>query len=130
MGVRALTTGQPADAQLSEDGQWWWDGADWQPVAGPQASYDPDALQVDQVSDDGEWRWDGTQWQPAGGTSSEPDGEAAIPLPDDLRDEMANFADHYPEIMALASVETPEEWLVQVVGVAPEDIPSGDELMA
>jgi hypothetical protein len=30
---------QPADAPLSEDGQWWWDGADWQPVeAGPQAS--------------------------------------------------------------------------------------------
>lgn len=122
MGVRALAAEQPADAQLSEDGQWWWDGAEWQPVAGPQASYDPNALQTDQLSDDGQWRWDGAEWQPVG-------EEAAIPLPDDLRDEMANFADYYPEIMALASVETPEEWLVQVVGVAPEDIPS-DEMMA
>jgi hypothetical protein len=112
---------QPADAQLSEDGQWWWDGADWQPVAGPQASYDPNALQPDQLSDDGQWRWDGSEWQPV--------GDAAVPLPDDLRDEMANFAEYYPEIMALASVDTPEDWLVQVVGVAPEDIPT-DEPMA
>jgi hypothetical protein len=22
----------PEGAQLSDDGQWWWDGADWQPV--------------------------------------------------------------------------------------------------
>jgi hypothetical protein len=26
----------PEGAQLSEDGQWWWDGADWQPIAGDQ----------------------------------------------------------------------------------------------
>ena len=25
----------PEGAQLSDDGQWWWDGQDWQPV--PQA---------------------------------------------------------------------------------------------
>jgi hypothetical protein len=23
----------PEGAQLSDDGQWWWDGADWQPVS-------------------------------------------------------------------------------------------------
>ncbi len=25
----------PADAQRSEDGQWWWDGSQWQPVGSP-----------------------------------------------------------------------------------------------
>ncbi len=24
----------PEGAQLSDDGQWWWDGNDWQPVQG------------------------------------------------------------------------------------------------
>jgi hypothetical protein len=24
----------PEGAQLSEDGQWWWDGSQWQPVGG------------------------------------------------------------------------------------------------
>ena len=27
-------TNVPDGAQLSEDGAWWWDGADWQPVGG------------------------------------------------------------------------------------------------
>jgi len=27
----------PANAPLSEDGQWWWDGVQWQPVPEPQA---------------------------------------------------------------------------------------------
>lgn len=28
----------PDDAQRSEDGQWWWDGAAWQPVEGDAAA--------------------------------------------------------------------------------------------
>jgi hypothetical protein len=28
----------PADAPRSEDGQWWWDGAQWQPVDDPGAA--------------------------------------------------------------------------------------------
>jgi hypothetical protein len=38
----------PADAPRSEDGQWWWDGAQWQPVddigagAGAQSAAAPD----------------------------------------------------------------------------------------
>lgn len=68
-------TVMPADAPRSEDGQWWWDGAQWQPVAqdaGTPATGQPaDASNtqttsdaVGQLSDDGQWRWDGTQWQP------------------------------------------------------------------
>lgn len=29
----------PEGAQVSDDGQWWWDGTDWQPVEG--ATTDP-----------------------------------------------------------------------------------------
>src|SRR5579863_7162988 len=28
----ALMSQMPADAPRSEDGQWWWDGTQWQPV--------------------------------------------------------------------------------------------------
>ena len=120
---------QPADAPLSEDGQWWWDGADWQPVAaGPQASYDPNTTEVGQLSDDGQWRWDGTQWQPAAGSGG--DGDAVV-LPDDLRHEMANFGEYYPEIMALAEANDMEDWLINHVGISQEDVPTeDDELLA
>jgi hypothetical protein len=61
-------TVMPADAPRSEDGQWWWDGAHWQPVtqdagAGTRSAAPADA--VGQLSDDGQWRWDGAGWQPA-----------------------------------------------------------------
>lgn len=36
--------------QLSPDGQWFWDGAQWRPAYSP----------------DGRWRWDGRQWVPVG----------------------------------------------------------------
>jgi hypothetical protein len=111
---------QPADAQLSEDGRWWWDGAQWQPVEpGPQAGYDTGSFAPGRLSDDGQWRWDGTQWQPA--------GEAPVPLPDDLRDEMANFGEYYPEVMALAHASDMEDWLRDVVGISPEDVPTDDD---
>ena len=69
----------PPDAQRSDDGQWWWDGAQWQPVgdqgdagaagAASAASQPADAGQAatpasGQLSDDGQWQWDGSQWQP------------------------------------------------------------------
>jgi hypothetical protein len=84
----------PAGAQRSEDGQWWWDGAQWQPVPAHAAagttetqpasgtagaeqargstSAQPASAAAEapsetggQLSEDGQWRWDGTQWQPA-----------------------------------------------------------------
>lgn len=49
----------PDGAQLSEDGKYWWDGSDWQPV--PE---DGGGAEEGQLSEDGQWKWDGSQWQP------------------------------------------------------------------
>jgi hypothetical protein len=42
------TAAQKQGAQLSSDGQWWWDGARWQSA----------------ISPDGKWRWNGREWAP------------------------------------------------------------------
>jgi peptidoglycan hydrolase-like protein with peptidoglycan-binding domain len=44
------------DPALSDDGQWRWDGSQW------QAAVDE---HVGSLSEDGQWRWDGSQWQAA-----------------------------------------------------------------
>ena len=56
--------------QVSPDGQWQWDGTDWQPAAGatgsdPASQYAAADSSVGQVSADGQWQWDGYQWQAA-----------------------------------------------------------------
>lgn len=51
----------PADAPRSEDGQWWWDGSQWQPVtAGSQAggpaagqATEPSEAEIRAVGDSG-----------------------------------------------------------------------------
>jgi hypothetical protein len=65
----------PQDAPRSEDGQWWWDGSTWQPLAGGDApagasspaqdSSGTAATATGQLSEDGQWEWDGSQWQRA-----------------------------------------------------------------
>jgi hypothetical protein len=52
----------PDGAQVSDDGKYWWDGSDWQPV--PE---DGGSTEVGQLSDDGQWQWDGSAWQPVSG---------------------------------------------------------------
>jgi hypothetical protein len=63
-------TAIPEGAQLSDDGSYWWDGADWQPVdqggQGDQGGQDATTEQG-QLSDDGQYRWDGSEWQPVEG---------------------------------------------------------------
>ncbi|MGB3443151.1 MAG: peptidoglycan-binding protein [Actinophytocola sp.] len=56
--------------QLSEDGQWQWDGTQWVPA---ESSQEP--AQAPVLSEDGQWQWDGTQWIPA--ESSQPAAPAA-----------------------------------------------------
>jgi hypothetical protein len=54
----------PEGAQLSEDGQYWWDGADWQPVQSGDGS---GGMEYGTQSDDGQYWWDGSDWQPVEG---------------------------------------------------------------
>jgi hypothetical protein len=76
----------PDGAQLSEDGRYWWDGADWQPVPeghgndGSAGGEQP--AETGQLSEDGQWKWDGSEWQPvdgghAAGGAAGHDGAAA-----------------------------------------------------
>jgi hypothetical protein len=69
----------PADAPRSEDGEWWWDGAHWQPAGESAAvaesgaaaaafdspAYSRAAQGEGQLSEDGQWQWSGSEWQPA-----------------------------------------------------------------
>ena len=56
---------------LSPDGQWRWDGTDWQPAGGAQdgGGYAAGGAGSGggELSPDGQWQWDGYQWQAAGG---------------------------------------------------------------
>jgi hypothetical protein len=69
-----LSSGQyRSDAgTLSEDGQWQWDGSEWQPAQGAASTYSSYAQghggadsYAGQLSPDGQWQWDGTDWKPA-----------------------------------------------------------------
>jgi peptidoglycan hydrolase-like protein with peptidoglycan-binding domain len=68
---RGGTAGQDGYVgQLSEDGQWQWDGTDWQPAntggSYPAAGEDAQSAgYAGQLSEDGQWRWDGSAWRPA-----------------------------------------------------------------
>lgn len=70
-GPTAGTTATTDDRQLSEDGMWWWDGAEWQAVEEQTATSDVGSSQGEfQLSPDGQYQWDGTQWLPVGGTTA------------------------------------------------------------
>jgi outer membrane protein OmpA-like peptidoglycan-associated protein len=97
----------PADErQLSEDGNWWWDGTDWQAVDDASAdAADPDAdqahLQVAfQLSPDGQWQWDGGQWLPADGAAGSV-GLKTASTADALIGFETGLADLLPEHMAI-----------------------------
>ena len=55
----------PEGAQLSEDGQYWWDGSDWKPVQAGEGS--GGGLEYGTRSDDGQYWWDGSDWKPVEG---------------------------------------------------------------
>ncbi|MGA7987698.1 MAG: hypothetical protein WCB51_04790 [Candidatus Dormiibacterota bacterium] len=120
----------PQDAPRSEDGQWWWDGSQWQPVgaatsssaaaagaatsSGPTAASSSDPAQTPatpasgQLSDDGQWQWDGSQWQPVQGASSGSASQAINPS-------------DYPELAALSKADPNNfDAYLQSIGIDPQ----------
>jgi hypothetical protein len=65
------------DASLSPDGQWRWDGNDWQPAGGAAGAGSTGA---GQLSEDGQWRWNGNDWVAAdgGGAAGSGSGSAGV----------------------------------------------------
>jgi outer membrane protein OmpA-like peptidoglycan-associated protein len=63
-GATEATGASEANGQLSEDGNWRWDGSDWQPVNGQQPDDSASSSAETQLSPDGQWQWDGGQWLP------------------------------------------------------------------
>jgi hypothetical protein len=105
-----------AGVQYSEDGQFWWDGTDWQPVdtgeadAGAGSTTDSSERVF---SEDGQFWWDGTDWQPVEEqTTDGGDGETSEPEID--------FS-NYPLIQGIFDSTSVEEWL-QYIGVEPDEL--------
>lgn len=94
------------EQQLSEDGQWWWDGTDWQPVGGQDATVETGNGQgaddvAFQLSPDGQWQWDGGQWLPAGGGQADRPGLRTASSADALTGFETGLADLLPEHMEI-----------------------------
>jgi hypothetical protein len=105
-----------AGVQYSEDGQFWWDGTDWQPVdtGGSSSGSDSTTESSERVfSEDGQFWWDGTDWQPVEEqTTDGGDGETSEPEID--------FS-HYPLIQGIFESTSVDEWL-QYIGVEPDEL--------
>ena len=105
----------PEGAQRSEDGQYWWDGEQWQSVDGGTSS------DGRQYSEDGQYHWDGGEWKSvsgdgstaAGGTSA--GGTSADEPPLDLS--------QYPTIQAFIETGDPDAWL-RMMGLDPDELAS------
>lgn len=71
--------------ELSPDGQWQWDGAQWQPA---RVSGEEQPVAGGQLSEDGQWQWDGERWVPvaAAGDAGGPLLAFGVPDPAEWRD--------------------------------------------
>jgi outer membrane protein OmpA-like peptidoglycan-associated protein len=103
-GDHVSTGDASGEQQLSEDGQWWWDGTDWQPVSGQDTTAETGNGQGNddaafQLSPDGQWQWDGGQWLPVGGAHDDAGSQPQAGLFD-----TAGQADH-PGLRTASSAE-------------------------
>lgn len=107
----------PAGAQVSDDGNYYWDGGNWVPVQGGSTSTDAGSgdAQQGQLSEDGNYRWNGTDWVPVSGDGT--DGGGGEPVD----------PSQYPTIQAFIDAGNVHGWL-QYLGLSMDDLtPSGNE---
>jgi hypothetical protein len=118
----------PAGAQRSPDGNYWWDGGQWQLVEQAQAETPPSAdstqhpptgIPADaQRSPDGNYWWDGDQWRPVEDNdqaAQHPDGE---PFAFDL--------DDFPALKLYAEADSADE-VLRRLGIDVAALNSDDE---
>lgn len=113
----------PEGAQRSEDGNYWWDGSQWQPVQGTASSSASAA--VGTRSADGHYSWDGTQWQPVGDQSHVSAAEGTSGGDQNLPMDWSQF----PELGRLIHYGAEVDTYLTDLGVDPSKI-SDDEPMA
>src|SRR5882757_5731424 len=110
----------PAGAQYSEDGQYWWDGTDWQPAdtgetdPGTDSGTDSTTDSSERVySEDGQYWWDGTDWQAVEEQSTDGGGaETSEPEID---------WSNYPLLQGIYESTSVDEWL-RYIGLEPDQL--------
>lgn len=97
--------------QLSEDGAWKWDGAEWVAAAaqGAAEAVEQAAIQVGQLSEDGAWQWDGTDWKPAGGAEQPAETQSSGEASQDTDMADLSQADFHSAILGSINVHAGEE---------------------
>lgn len=109
-----------AGIQYSEDGQFWWDGTDWQPVdtGGGDAGSDSGSDSTDSservYSEDGQYWWDGTDWQPVDEQGTDGGDSAGTSEPD------IDWS-NYPLLQGIYESTSVDEWL-QYIGLEPDQL--------
>jgi hypothetical protein len=94
----------PPGAQLSDDGQWWWDGTQWQPVEGQ--------AQGGQSQDPGERQGDSSSGQGNQAQGDSPQGY------DPNTDTLTVNAEEFPALAYLVQCGDADTWLQQL-GIDP-----------
>jgi hypothetical protein len=92
----------PDGAPLSEDGQWWWDGNDWQPIDGQ-----PQSSSAESGSEQS--------------FSSEPEDPSERRVPFDPSE--------FPTLMMYAEFESMDD-LARQIGIDPSILQTDDESVA
>jgi len=74
-------------------------------------------------SDDGQYWWDGNEWHAIDEAGA---AEAGVAIPPDLVEALQ--VQNYPSIAALGDyANNPREYMLEVVGVLPEDEPTDND---
>jgi hypothetical protein len=111
--------------QLSDDGNYYWDGSNWQLVdtsAGTDSQQSGAAsqdAQGRQLSEDGNYYWDGSQWQPVDGSQGQTQGVDGS-QGDSGQNDAVDWS-QFPLIEGLTKVGSVDDW-IRHIGLDPNDL--------